>query len=154
MIFMRRLKSLALLGCLSGSAMAYASGPSLPPRELRAVVEVTCDFAQAELRYANQWTLQSGHRASVDSLSLKSGGATSPRYQDKLDQLRKQYFAGQERIDEISASCYEDRQIIFNIRTSALRTESGKMSWVAEAPLHLTIGMDRISIARSPAAQD
>lgn len=154
MVTTRRLVQFALAACVLGSAAAQASGPSLPPKEVSAVVEATCDFARAELRYANRWSIREGHHAAIRSLILKKDGAESPPHQEKLDQLSGRFFAGQERIDGVSASCYEDRLIIFNIRTSTLRTEAGKMRWVEEVPLHLTIGTDGISIAKSPTAQD
>ena len=155
MVTMRRLVlQFALPAFMLGSPIALASGPSLPPGEVRGAVEARCAFAQAELRYANRWNPRDGHHSSIDSLTLQKDGAESPPFQEKLGQLRERFFAGQKRIDGVSASCYEDRMIIFTVRSSALRTEAGKMRWVAEAPLHLTIGTDGISIAKSPTAQD
>lgn len=144
------LKALSGASLLCGSAIAYASGSSFPPKELLGRAEVRCGFAQAELQYLNRWDIKQGHHALIETLAFKKGGAASPSYQEKLDQLTQTHFSGQERIEGITASCYEDRLIIFNVRYSALMTEAGKMRWAVETPLHITIGMDSISIVKSP----
>jgi hypothetical protein len=128
----------------------FASGSSTPPIRTSFSAQAQCGFGDAELRYCNSWNPQSGHSASVQSLHYGSSTTARPNFERTVTAIQQKFLSAQQRIDRVSASCYEADAVIFNVFVSTLAKDvGGRHAWLAGPTIHIRVSAEDVSLSSS-----
>lgn len=130
-------------------SIVHASGSSTPPPETSFSAVARCGFGEAELKYSNLWNPRDGHQSSIRSLQLKTSATDPTLYPEAQKEIEDKFFQQQEKIEKISAACYEENSVIFSIYLSRLTTDAGKRAWQAGPTIYIRLGGSGASVSSS-----
>ena len=128
----------------------FASGSSTPPIRTSFWAQTQCGFGDAELRYSISWDPRSGHSASIQSLHYGTSTTARPNFEKTVIAVQKKFLSAQQRIDRVSASCYEAEAVIFNVFVSTLAKDTGgRHAWLAGPTIHIRVSGEDVSVSSS-----